>query len=75
MRIAGFNDRGEARIVNDHGELVGYGDLRLPDAHITGIDTGDRISLDVVITWTREMPDPDAMDFDDLDWQSLLPDS
>jgi hypothetical protein len=72
MRIAGFNDRGEARIVNDAGELVGYGELRLPDAHITGIERGDRFDLEVVVTWIPELPDPDDVDFDGLDWDGLL---
>ena len=72
MRIAGFSQRGEARIVNDEGTLVAYGELRLSDAHITGIDKGDTFPLEVVITWTPEMPDPD--DLDDLDWGRLLND-
>ena len=72
MRIAGFNDRGEARIVNDEGRLVGYGELRLEDAHLTGIERGDRFALEVVITWVAELPDPDELDFDGLDWDGLL---
>jgi hypothetical protein len=75
MRIAGFNERGEARILDDDGRLVGYGELRLEDAHITGIDAGDRFPLEVVITWTPALPDPDDVDFDDLPWDRLLPDS
>jgi hypothetical protein len=72
MKIAGFNDRGEARIVDDHGRLVGFGELRLEDAHITGIDRGDRFALEVVITWTPDVADPDEVDFDGLDWNDLL---
>jgi hypothetical protein len=72
MKIAGFNDRGEARIVNDAGQLVGYGELRLEDAHLTGIERGDRFGLEVVITWVAELPDPDDVDFDGLDWGNLL---
>jgi hypothetical protein len=72
MRIAGFNDRGEARIVDDRGELVGYGELRLADAHLTGIERGDRFDLEVVVTWVQELPDPDDVDFDGLDWDGLL---
>jgi hypothetical protein len=72
MKIAGFNDRGEARIVNDAGQLVGYGELRLEDAHLTGIERGDRFGLEVVITWVPELPDPDDVDFDGLDWDNLL---
>jgi hypothetical protein len=72
MKIAGFNDRGEARIVNDDGQLVGYGELRLEDAHLTGIERGDRFALEVVITWVAELPDPDGLDFDGLDWDGLL---
>jgi hypothetical protein len=72
MKIAGFNERGEAKIVNDDGRLVGYGELRLEDAHITGIDRGDRFALEVRITWTPDMPDPDEVDFDGLDWDNLL---
>jgi hypothetical protein len=72
MKIAGFNDRGEARIVNDDGRLVGYGELRLEDAHLTGIERGDRFGLEVVVTWVSELPDPDGLDFDGLDWDGLL---
>jgi hypothetical protein len=72
MKIAGFTDRGEARIIDDEGRLVGYGELRLQDAHLTGVDRGDRFDLEVVITWTPELPDPDAVDFDDVDWDNLL---
>jgi hypothetical protein len=72
MKIAGFTDRGEARIVDDEGRLVGYGELRLEDAHLTGVDRGDRFALEVVVTWTPELPDPDAVDFDDVDWDNLL---
>jgi hypothetical protein len=72
MRIAGINNRGEVRIVDDEGRLAGYGELRLTDAHITGIDRGDRFDLEVVVTWTPELPDPDETDFDGLDWQRLL---
>jgi hypothetical protein len=72
MRIAGFNDRGEARIVDDAGRLVGVGELRIEDGHLTGIDPGDRLGLEIVITWTPQMPDPDQVDFDGLDWDDLL---
>jgi hypothetical protein len=72
MRIAGFSDRGEARIVDDNGRLVGYGELRLQDAEHTGVDRGDRFALEVVVTWTPELPDPDDTDFDALDWDRLL---
>jgi hypothetical protein len=70
MRIAGFNHRGEARIVNDEGITVAVGRLELANAHLTGIETGDRFPLEVVITWMPELPDPD----DDLDWDALLRD-
>jgi hypothetical protein len=72
MRIAGFNDRGEVKIVDDEGRLAGYGELRLEDAHMTGIDAGDRFALEVHVTWTPELPDPDDTDFDGLDWGQLL---
>jgi hypothetical protein len=72
MRIEGFNSRGEARIIDDDGRLVGHGELRLDEARGHGLDRGDRVALEVVITWTPEMPDPDATDFDDMDWEQLL---
>jgi hypothetical protein len=72
MRIVGFNNRGEARIVDDEGRLVGFGELRLQDAHITGVERGDRFDLEVVVTWVPELPDPDQLDFDGLDWDNLL---
>jgi hypothetical protein len=72
MKIAGFNDRGEARIVDDEGRLVGYGELRLEDAHLTGMERGDRFALEVVVTWVAELPDADDIDFDGLDWDNLL---
>jgi hypothetical protein len=72
MRIAGFNAQGEARIVDDEGRLVGYGELRLVDADVTGIERGDHVALEVVVTWTPELPDPDELDFDGLDWGELL---
>jgi hypothetical protein len=77
MRIAGFNDRGEARIVDQEGRLVGFGELRLEDATLTGIERGDRFALEVVVTWTaadvdNTLPDPDDPDFDGIDWDELL---
>jgi hypothetical protein len=72
MRIAGFSERGEARIVDDEGRLVGYGELRLRDAEHGGVERGDRFEIDVVVTWVPELPDPDDTDFDSLDWDSLL---
>jgi hypothetical protein len=72
MRIGGFNERGEAKIVDDHGRLVGYGELRLEDAHITGIEPGDTFPLEVHVTWLPPLPDPDETDFDELDWGELL---
>jgi hypothetical protein len=72
MKIAGFNHRGEAQIVDDHGNVVAYGELHLQDAHITGIDRGDRFALEVHITWKPELPDADTLDFDELDWDDLL---
>ena len=71
-RIAGFTDTGEVRIVDDHGRLVGYGELRLEDAHLTGAERGDRFGLEVVVTWTPELPDPDDPGFDGIDWDRLL---
>lgn len=70
MRIAGFNSSGEARIVDDDGRLVAYGELRLADAY--SVERGDRFALEVVVTWTPQLPDPDEMDFDGLDWGELL---
>jgi hypothetical protein len=88
LKISGFNERGEARITDDHGRVVGYGELRLEDAHLTGIERGDRFPLELVVTWTteeaapageraagepaRDLPDPDDTDFDGLDWGQLL---
>ena len=72
MKIAGFTQSGEVRIVDDDGRLVGYGELRLQDAHLTGIDRGDRFGLEVVVTWTPELPDPDDPDFPGVDWDRLL---
>jgi hypothetical protein len=69
VRITGFNDAGEVRIIDDEGRLAGYGELRLEDAHITGVDKGDRFGLEVVVTWTPEPADPD---FGDIDWDQLL---
>ncbi len=69
LRIAGFNDHGEARILDDHGRLVGYGELVLADAGLTGIDPGDAFPLEVRVTWTPSLPDPDAVD---IDWDGLL---
>jgi len=71
MRIAGFNERGEARIIDDEGRLVAYAVLRLSDAY-TALERGDRFPLEVEITWTPQLPDPDEMDFDGLDWDQLL---
>jgi hypothetical protein len=69
MRIAGFNERGEVRIVDADGRLAGYGELRLVDAEITGIEAGDRVGLEVVVSWTPTLPDPDDLD---IDWDRLL---
>jgi hypothetical protein len=75
MRIAGFNDRGEVRIVDDHGRLVAYGELRLEDAHLTGVDTGDRFGLEVLVTWTfADRPEAaDAAGLDDEPDDAALP--
>jgi hypothetical protein len=72
MRIAGFNERGEARIVDDEGRLVAYGEIHVVDADLLGVERGDRFDLEVRITWKPELPDPDEMDFDGLDWDQLL---
>jgi hypothetical protein len=72
VKIVGFNDRGEARIVDDRGNLVGFGELRLADAHLTGVERGDRFGLEVVITWTADLADPDDPDFGEIDWDQLL---
>jgi hypothetical protein len=69
MRIAGVNERGEVRIVDDEGRLAAYGELRLVDADITGVEPGDRCALEVVINWTPRLPDPDDLD---IDWDRLL---
>lgn len=69
MRITGINDRGEVRIVDAEGRLAAYGELRLTDG---AVEPGDRCGLEVVITWTPTLPDPDGVDFDGLDWDSLL---
>ena len=69
FRIAGFNDRGEARIVDEQGRVVAFGELELEDAHLTGVDAGDSYALSLRVTWTPELPDPDAVD---IDWDGLL---
>jgi hypothetical protein len=69
MRIAGFNERGEVRIVDDEGRLAAYGELRLVDADITGVEAGDRFGLEVHVTWAPTLPDPDDLD---IDWDRLL---
>jgi hypothetical protein len=72
MRITGFSDTGEARIVDDEGRLVGYGELRLENAHITGVERGDRFALEIVVTWTPDPDGPDDPDLGDIDWSQLL---
>jgi hypothetical protein len=72
MRIAGFNERGEIRIVDEDGRLAAYGELRLVDADLTGVVAGDRFGLEVHVTWAPTLPDPDDLDFDGLDWGRLL---
>jgi hypothetical protein len=69
FRIAGFSDRGEARIVDADGRLVGFGALVLDDAHLTGIETGDTFALSLRVTWTAGLPDPDEVD---INWDGLL---
>ncbi|HLJ02205.1 MAG TPA: hypothetical protein VKT31_02130 [Solirubrobacteraceae bacterium] len=68
-RVAGFSDRGEARIVDEHGRVVGFGELVLEDAHLTGLEPGDRFPLTLRVTWTPGLPDPDGVD---IDWDGLL---
>jgi hypothetical protein len=72
MRISGFSDRGEARIVDDAGRLVAFGELRLVDTPLGELDPGDHCRLEIVVTWTAKLPDPDEIDFDDLDFGQLL---
>lgn len=69
FRVAGFNDHGEARIVDEHGRLIGFGELVLEHAELTGIDRGDIYDLQLRVTWTPGLPDPDAVD---IDWDGLL---
>ena len=69
FRIAGFSDRGEARIVDAYGRLVGYGELLVDDAHLTGMERGEVFALSLRVTWTPELPDPDCLD---VDWDGLL---
>jgi hypothetical protein len=72
VKIAGFTDRGEVRIVDDQGRLAGYGELHLADAHLTGMERGDRFPLEVAVTWIPALPDPDDPDFGEPDWDQLL---
>jgi hypothetical protein len=67
MRMAGLTSTGEARIVDDAGRLVAYAELRLEDAHIVGVDSGDRFPLEVVITWTKAEQDAINAELDDAD--------
>jgi hypothetical protein len=69
LRIAGFSDRGEARIVDGEGRLVGFGALVLEDAHLTGVEAGDTFPLTLRVTWTPHLPDPDEVD---INWDGLL---
>jgi len=69
FRIAGFSDRGEARIVDEEGRVVGFGQLLLDDAHLTGMERGDVFALSLRVTWTPDLPDPDSLD---IDWDGLL---
>ena len=69
FRVAGFSDRGEARIVDAHGRVVGFGELVLEDAHLSGLEPGDTSPLSLRVTWTPELPDPDGLD---IDWDGLL---
>jgi hypothetical protein len=69
FRVAGFSDRGEARIVDEHGRVVGFGELVLEDAHLTGLEPGDSFPLTLRVTWTPALPDPDGLD---IDWDGLL---
>jgi hypothetical protein len=68
-RISGFNDRGEARIVDDEGRLIAFGALEVEDAHLAGVDRGDVFGVSLRVTWTPELPDPDAID---INWDGLL---
>lgn len=69
FRIAGFNDRGEARIVDEAGRLVGFGELLLEDAHLTGVEPGDLFGVALKVSWTPSLPDPDGVE---IDWDGLL---
>ena len=69
FRIAGFSDRGEARIVDEHGRVVGCGELVLDDAHLTGLEPGETFGISVRVTWTPQLPDPDELD---INWDGLL---
>jgi hypothetical protein len=69
FKIAGFSDRGEARLVDSDGRIVGFGELVLEDAHLTGLEPGDTFALSLRVTWTPQLPDPDELD---INWDGLL---
>lgn len=50
-RIAGFSDRGEAIVKDDHGNVVAHGELRL--VSYSGLpEKGEDFDLEFVVTWT-----------------------
>lgn len=78
-RIAGFSDRGEARIVDEHGRQVAVGELRVET--LTEPERGDLLGVELHVVWNKreqdemyERVEPDLWDgtpVDRIDWDAF----
>jgi hypothetical protein len=70
-RISGFNDNGEARIVDEDGRQVATGFLIVDS--IGEPERGDLLDVTgVEVTWSRQEPDLwNGHPIDSIDWDSF----
>jgi len=66
LRIAGFTEKGEARIVDETNRIVGYGELRL-ESYVEP-EKGDVFDVELAVTWVPELTEPED---GEVDWDAL----
>lgn len=71
LRVIGFTDDGEARLADDSGRVVAYGELRVEHAAL--LERGVTLEITTRITWVRDKDPEDEFEVpDEIDWDDEL---